>query len=128
MATILVVDDDDDVRDMPSDALKEAGYTAIVAPNGDAGLQKVIDERDQPRSDRHHHAATRRDRNHHENPLDTSGCAHSAAITGPCCARFNGIWSAKLAKPSVWPCPLLKIADRNIVMFDTHLAGAPSGP
>ena len=45
MATILVVDDDDDVREMLSDALEDAGYTVIAAPNGDAGLQRFIDER-----------------------------------------------------------------------------------
>ena len=44
MAMILVIDDDD-VREMLSAALENFGYAVIVAPNGDVGLQKFIDER-----------------------------------------------------------------------------------
>jgi CheY-like chemotaxis protein len=45
MATILIIDDDDDVREMLVAAIEDAGHTAIDAPGGQVGLQRFTDER-----------------------------------------------------------------------------------
>ena len=39
MPTILIIDDDDDVRDILSRTLAKHGYAAIVARNGNEGLE-----------------------------------------------------------------------------------------
>ncbi len=44
-APILVVDDDDSIRDMVSSVLREAGYTVREASDGAAGLRAVQTER-----------------------------------------------------------------------------------
>jgi PAS domain S-box-containing protein len=46
--TVLVIDDEDSVRMLVSDVLREAGYRVLLAPNGPAGL-KILDA--EPRID-----------------------------------------------------------------------------
>lgn len=43
--TILVVDDDDDVRDLLGNLLRRAGYRPIEAASGQEGLRRLFDER-----------------------------------------------------------------------------------
>ena len=45
MATILIIDDDAEVRDVLSAVIEQAGHAVIAAENGPAGLQKFADER-----------------------------------------------------------------------------------
>ena len=41
MPTILVVDDNDDLRDLATVIIEEMGYTALGAPNGDEALRVI---------------------------------------------------------------------------------------
>lgn len=41
MSTILIIDDDKDIREVFADALEDAGYTVHQARNGKEGLQRI---------------------------------------------------------------------------------------
>lgn len=43
MAKILVVEDDDSIRDFTARALRASGHTVDTAEDGDSGLQQVVD-------------------------------------------------------------------------------------
>lgn len=45
MSRILIVDDDDELRSNLSDVLQDAGYTTVLAPNGQAALN-ILDKED----------------------------------------------------------------------------------
>lgn len=45
MATVLVIDDNPDVRDLLSEALEVAGYQVEVASDGGAGLRRLAERR-----------------------------------------------------------------------------------
>lgn len=45
MATILVIEDDDAVRDLLVEAIEQAGHTVIAADGGAVGLSKFAEER-----------------------------------------------------------------------------------
>ena len=42
MKTVLVVDDDPDIRELITWKLSQAGYTTLAAPDGEAGLHAAI--------------------------------------------------------------------------------------
>ncbi len=45
MTTVLVADDDRDIRDLVAFKLEAAGYTVLTADDGDAALDQVIEHR-----------------------------------------------------------------------------------
>ena len=121
MARILIIEDDNEVREYLESVLSRAGYDVISASNGKEGSRGLFEQgpRGRPGDHRHHHAREGRHRDHHgPAPQPYAGLKVIAISGGGRAEPENYLHSARLLGAN----RTMKKPFTNQEMLDSHQA------